>query len=155
MNADIHRGGWTFHIGNLILFSKIHRERRIFRIDLGNQHRFLRLFATVGLGLSIALSTTVSLAQEGLFPLEPADTSSPRSTLVNFLDNMTVAHRVFLVAYQEHESNSGLFKTESVLAQERDGVSFLKRAAGSARKISGCVAPVDATVNGPATKTDA
>ena len=131
MNADIHRGGWTFHIGNLILFSKIHRERRIFRIDLGNQHRFLRLFATVGLGLSIALSTTVSLAQEGLFPLEPADTSSPRSTLVNFLDNMTVAHRVFLVAYQEHESNSGLFKTESVLAQERDGVSFLKRAAGS------------------------
>ena len=122
---------WTFVIGKRILFRKISRERSIYRTALDHRNHFLRWVAVVWLAFGLILFVPGTIAQDQIFPLEPADTSSPRSTLVNFLDNITEAYRVFSAADLEHESNSGLFKTDAVLAQEREAISFLTRAAGS------------------------
>ena len=72
-----------------------------------------------------------SKAQDMDFPLRPADTSSPRTTLANLLDNITEGYRIVEEAIAEHEANPGLFKSDSVLEKEARAMSYLQRAVGS------------------------
>jgi len=84
------------------------------------------------LTLVIAAASTTTKAQEQSFPLEPADTSSPRSTLANLIDNIVEAYRILQVAAREHESTPGLFKSDAVVEQEALALVYLNRALGSA-----------------------
>ena len=68
---------------------------------------------------------------EPLFPLEPANTSSPRSTLLNLMDNLRAAQRLFVAASQEHEASPGLTMSDSVREQQEQIRLLLKRAVGS------------------------
>lgn len=87
--------------------------------------------AHVLLVLGFVLASPGTLAQDRPFPLEPADTSSPRSTLTNLVDNLVEVHRALEVAALEHESSSGLFMSDSVRDQEKHINVLLKRAVGS------------------------
>lgn len=84
------------------------------------------------LSLVIATASTTIEAQEQPFPLEPADTTSPRSTLANLIVNIVEAHRILQAAALEHETTPGLFKSDSVLEQEALASVYLSRAVGSA-----------------------
>jgi len=84
------------------------------------------------LALAIAIASSTTRAQEQPFPLEPADTSSPKKTLANLIDNIVEAHRVLQTAAREHETNRGLFKSDAVLEQEALALVYLNRALGSA-----------------------
>jgi MscS family membrane protein len=56
-----------------------------------------------------------SLASDtALYPLKPADTSSPRATLVSFLDNVDRAYRVVKEAHRRNTDESGLITSDSV-----------------------------------------
>lgn len=83
------------------------------------------------LALAITIASTTARAQAQPFPLEPADTSSPRNTLVNLIDNIVDAYRVRQTAAREHETNSGLFMSDKVLEQEALALFYLNRAVGS------------------------
>jgi MscS family membrane protein len=82
--------------------------------------------------LIIATVLTTTKAQAQPFPLEPADTTSPRNTLANLIDNIVEAHRVLQAAAREHETTPGLFKSDAVLKQEALALVYLNRAVGSA-----------------------
>ena len=84
------------------------------------------------LTLVIATAPTTTKAQGHPFPLEPADTSSPRNTLANLIDNIVEAHRVLQAAAREHATTPGLFKSDAVLEQEALALVYLNRAVGSA-----------------------
>ena len=61
------------------------------------RHRSSTVFCLLtGLFLTLVITTapTIARAQQQPFPLEPADTTSPRSTLANLIDNIVEAHRV-------------------------------------------------------------
>ncbi|MFB3105682.1 MAG: mechanosensitive ion channel family protein, partial [Pseudomonadales bacterium] len=81
--------------------------------------------------LVITTAPTTTRAQQQPFPLEPADTTSPRNTLANLIDNIVEAHRILQAAAREHESTPGLFKSDAVLEQEAQAIVYLRRAVGS------------------------
>ena len=83
------------------------------------------------LALLIATAPATAEAQEQPFPLKPPDTTSPRGTLFNLIDNVVEAHRVLYAAAREHEATPGLFKSEEVLAHEARAEVHLRRAVGS------------------------
>ncbi len=96
------------------------------------RRRLLTALAGVLLIPGLLLASPGSFAQQREpFLLEPADTGSPRSTLANLIDNITDAYRILMAAAREHEASPGLFKTDSVRAQEARAVFFLNRAVGS------------------------
>ena len=84
------------------------------------------------LSLVIATAPTTTSAQQQPFPLEPADTSSPRNTLANLKHNIVEAYRILQAAARDHESTPGLFKSDAVLEQEALALIYLNRAVGSA-----------------------
>jgi MscS family membrane protein len=84
------------------------------------------------LALALTIASTTARAQAQSFPLEPADTSSPRNTLVNLIDNIVEAHRVLQTAAREYKTDSGLSKSDKVLEQEALALVYLNRAVGSA-----------------------
>ena len=84
------------------------------------------------LALIFITAPTITAAQEHPFPLEPADTTSPRSTLANLIDNIVEAHRVLQAVARDHESSPGLFKSDAVREQEALALFYLSRAVGSA-----------------------
>lgn len=98
------------------------------RQRLIRNHGFL---TGIFLALAITIASTTARAQAQPFPLEPADTSSPRNTLVNLIDNIVDAYRVRQTAAREHETNSGLFMSDKVLEQEALVLFYLNRAVGS------------------------
>lgn len=98
------------------------------RQRLIRNHGFL---TGIFLALAITIASTTARAQAQPFPLEPADTSSPRNTLVNLIDNIVDAYRVRQTAAREHETNSGLFMSDKVLEQEALALFYLNRAVGS------------------------
>ena len=86
-----------------------------------------------GIFLTLVITAaTTTKAQGQPFPLEPADTSSPRNTLANLIDNIAEAHRVLQAAAREHQTTPGLFKSDAVLEQEALALVYLNRAVGSA-----------------------
>jgi len=95
-------------------------------------NRVIRFLTGMFLTLVIAAAPTTTRAQEQPFPLEPADTTSPRNTLANLIDNIVEAHRVLQAAAGEHATTSGLFKSDAVLEQEAIALVYLNRAVGSA-----------------------
>ncbi|NCF28788.1 MAG: mechanosensitive ion channel [Gammaproteobacteria bacterium] len=86
-----------------------------------------------GIFLTLALATASATvtAQEEPFPLKPPDTTSPRGTLFNLIDNVVGAHRALSAAAREYEATPGLFKSEAVLEQEARAEVHLRRAVGS------------------------
>ena len=92
----------------------------------------IRLLSRIFLILLIANAPTATMAETQAFPLEPADTTSPRNTLANLIDNITEAYRILQAAGLEHETDTGLFKSDSVLKQEALAMVYLNRAVGSA-----------------------
>ena len=87
--------------------------------------------AAIILTLAMAAASFTATAQEEPFPLKPPDTTSPRSSLFNLIDNVVEAHRVLNAAALEHEATPGLFKSEEVLEQEARAEVHLRRAVGS------------------------
>jgi len=83
------------------------------------------------LALIIATASATAEAQERPFPLKPPDTTSPRGTLFNLIDNVVEAHRVLQAAAREHEATPGLFKSEKVLEEEARAEVHFRRAVGS------------------------
>ncbi len=99
------------------------------------RYRWSRVFCSftgILLSLAIATGSTPTRAQQQPFPLEPADTTSPRNTLANLIDNIVEAYRILQAAARDHESTPGLFKSDTVLEQEALALVFLNRAIGSA-----------------------
>jgi len=92
--------------------------------------RVIRCLGGIILILIMANVPTTTKAQP--FPLEPADTTSPRNTLTNLIDNIVEAYRILQAAALEHENNPGLFKSDAVLEQEALALAYLNRAVGSA-----------------------
>jgi hypothetical protein len=45
------------------------------------------------------------------YPLQPVETSSPRTTLQNFLENVYRAHRILILANAENQQTSVFFYT--------------------------------------------
>ena len=84
------------------------------------------------MALIIITAPTITGAQSQTFPLEPADTISPRNTLINLIDNIVEAHRILQAADQDYETATGLFKSDAVRKQEALAMVYLNRAAGSA-----------------------
>ena len=83
------------------------------------------------LTLTMATVSAAATAQEEPFPLKPPDTTSPRGTLYNLIDNVVEAHRVLDAAARENEATPGFFKSEEVLEQEARAEVLLRRAVGS------------------------
>jgi MscS family membrane protein len=76
-------------------------------------------------------ASATATAQEEPFPLKPPDTTSPRGTLFNLIDNVVEAHRILYAAAREHEATPGFFKSEAVLEREARADVHLRRAVGS------------------------
>jgi MscS family membrane protein len=62
-------------------------------------------------------------------PLKPPDTSSPRATLVSFLDNAYEAYRLVMKAHDENNRASGLITKDNVRQMGAEADRFLRRAA--------------------------
>jgi MscS family membrane protein len=75
--------------------------------------------------------SATAVAQNGTFPLEPPDTTSPRGALFNLIDNVDEAHRVLDAASRDYWATPGLFKSAAVRAQEAQAAALLRQAAGS------------------------
>jgi MscS family membrane protein len=98
------------------------------------RHRLSRVSCSLtGIFLSLVIATvsTTIEAQEQPFLLEPADTTSPRNTLANLIDNIVEAYRILQAATREHQSTPGLFKSDAVLEKEERAIVYLRRAVGS------------------------
>ncbi len=83
------------------------------------------------LALFMAMSSTTAAALDEVFPLEPPDTTSPRSTLFNLIDNIAETNRILDAASRDYQATPGLFKSDAVLAQEARAKTLARRAAGS------------------------
>ncbi len=83
------------------------------------------------LTLVMVIASATAMTQEQPFPLQPPDTTSPRGTLFNLIDNVVEAHHLLHAAAREHESTPGFFKSEQVLEQEARAEVHLRRAVGS------------------------
>ncbi len=75
--------------------------------------------------------SATAVAQNGAFPLEPPDTTSPSGTLFNLIDNVDEAYRITVAAARDYQASPGLFKSDEVLAQEARAHAFLRRAGAS------------------------
>jgi MscS family membrane protein len=86
-----------------------------------------------GIFLTLFLAAAPALvnAQQDTFPLEPPDTTSPRGTLFNLIDNVAEAHRLLDAAADAHEATPGLFKSDEVLETEARAETRLQRAVGA------------------------
>jgi hypothetical protein len=73
--------------------------------------------------------SATAVAQNGTFPLEPPDTTSPRGALFNLIDNVDEASRVLDAASRDYRATPGLFKNDAVLAQEACAKALLRQAA--------------------------
>jgi len=62
-------------------------------------------------------------------PLKLPDTSSPRATLQNFLNNINLAYVTLMGAHQKNMKTPGLFASESILKMERRAEILLQRSA--------------------------
>lgn len=89
------------------------------------------VLAGVLLALFMVMGSTTAATLDEVFPLEPPDTTSPRSTLFNLIDNVAEANRVLYAASRDYRAAPGLFKNDAVLAQEARAKALLRRAAGS------------------------
>ncbi len=85
----------------------------------------------VFLALFMVMSSTTAAAPDETFPLEPPDTTSPRSTLSNLIDNVAEANRILDAASRDYRTSPDLLKSDAVLAQEARARVLLGRAAGS------------------------
>lgn len=83
------------------------------------------------LTLIVAAMPVFAVAQVEPFPLEPPDTTSPRGTLFNLIDNVVEAHRILEAAASQHEATPGLLKSDEVREQEARAEVRLKQAVGS------------------------
>jgi MscS family membrane protein len=106
-------------------------ERSVEKPVTGQAHRVITALAGIFFALFMVLGSTTAAAQDEAFPLEPPDTTSPRSTLFNLIDNTAEAKRVLDAASRDYEATPGLLKSEEVLAQEARAKALLGRAAGS------------------------
>ncbi len=75
--------------------------------------------------------SATAVAQNGAFPLEPPDTTSPRGALFNLINNVDEAQRVLAAASRDYRATPGLFKSNAVVAQEAQAAALLRQAAGS------------------------
>jgi len=89
------------------------------------------VLAGVLLALFMVMGSTTAATLDEVFPLEPPDTTSPRSTLFNLIDNVAEANRVLATAARDYRATPGLFKSDAVLAQQARAKALLRRAAGS------------------------
>ncbi len=79
----------------------------------------------------LACGPVASLAQDERFPLEPPDTTSPRASFDNLVDNVAEAYRVLVEAAEEYRATSELFKSDAVLEQQAHAEALLLRAVQS------------------------
>ncbi len=91
-----------------------------------SQHIITALFAFL-----LVNGSATAVAQNGTFPLEPPDTTSPRGALFNLIDNVDEAFRVLDAASRDYRATPGLFKNAAVLVQEARAKALLRQAAGS------------------------
>ena len=63
--------------------------------------------------------SATAVAQNGAFPLEPPDTTSPRGALFNLINNADEAQRVLAAVSRDYRATPGLFKSNAVVAQVR------------------------------------
>ena len=61
-------------------------------------------------------------------PLEPVETSSPRATLQNFLENVYRAHRILMLTYAEYQQTSGIGTSDSLILKAKGAEEFFYRA---------------------------
>lgn len=81
--------------------------------------------------LFMVMGSTTVPAQDEAFPLEPPDTTSPRGTLFNLIDNVAAARRIIDEAERDYWGAPGLLKSEAVRAQEARARELLSRAGQS------------------------
>ena len=62
-------------------------------------------------------------------PLKPPDTSSPRTTLESFLNNINRAYAVLMAAHQKNRKTPGLFASDSIVKMEKQAQILLQRSA--------------------------
>ncbi|MCW8803363.1 MAG: mechanosensitive ion channel family protein, partial [Ignavibacteriaceae bacterium] len=63
------------------------------------------------------------------YPLQPVETTSPRSTLQNFLENIYRAHKILMLADAENRQTKGIFTPDSIELKAREAEEFFQRGA--------------------------
>ena len=61
-------------------------------------------------------------------PLQPVETTSPRTTLQNFLENVYRAHRILMLAYDENQQTPGISTPDSIELKAKEAEEFFQRA---------------------------
>ncbi len=101
---------------NLLFNSKLKRLRQ-------------RAVQLVLLGLCLLLlQTSLTAAPLVKRPLAPPDTSSPQATLSSFVENVNRAHEILMAAHEQSQQESGLFYSDSVQNQVKQGRIIFRRA---------------------------
>jgi MscS family membrane protein len=106
------------------------RFKRRLWFGAAHSHGVIAALAGPLLALFVVMGSTEAAAEEA-FPLEPPDTTSPRGTIFNLIDNVAEAKRVLDAAARDYRSAPGLLKSDAVLAQEAQAKALLRRSAGS------------------------
>ena len=83
------------------------------------------------LGIIVLLLAPGTWANEAVFPLEPANTNSPRDTLENLVWNITEADAILDSLFAELDSNPGSLTPREIREREREAIFLLNRAVGS------------------------
>ena len=61
-------------------------------------------------------------------PLRPVETTSPRTTLQSFLENIYRAHRILMLAQAENEQSKGISTPDSIKLKAKEAEEFFHRA---------------------------
>ena len=106
------------------------RFKRRLWFGAAHSHGVIAALAGPLFALFVVMGSTEAAAEE-VFPLEPPDTTSPRGTIFNLIDNVAEAKRVLDAAARDYRSAPGLLKGDLVLVQEAQAKALLRRSAGS------------------------
>ena len=88
-----------------------------------------RSLQIVLLGLALLLlQTSLTAAPLVKRPLAPPNTSSPQATLSSFVENVNRAHEILMAAHEQSQQESGLFYSDSVQNQVKQGRIIFRRA---------------------------
>jgi len=100
------------------------------RLRQGNRHP-CRLWLTLA-GLGLALLTSMVFADGETLrskPLKPIDTSSPRSTLQGYIDNMNIGHGLYFDSLFEYLKSGERFASLTTLAERHTAFISTQQAA--------------------------
>ncbi len=88
-----------------------------------------RSLQIVLLGLALLLlQTSLTAAPLVKRPLAPPNNSSPQATLSSFVENVNRAHEILMAAHEQSQQESGLFHSDSVQNQVKQGKIIFRRA---------------------------